>query len=90
MGIYAELHPEMILGREAGENLYLVSGRIAGDDNDTAAVVRADSHALAEQLAERVTIEESGLSEEELEEIRREYDIIWVQVTCLWIGKVEQ
>lgn len=82
MGIYAELHPEMILGREAGENLYLVSGRIAGDDNDTAAVVRADSHKLAEELAERVAIEESGLSEEELEAVQREYDIIWVHVSC--------
>lgn len=90
MGIHAVLHPEMILGREAGENLYLVSGRIAGDDDDTAAVVRADSHKLAEELAERVAIEESELSEEELEAVQRKYGVVWLQVTCLWIGKVEQ
>lgn len=57
----------------AGRYLYLVAGRIPGDDDDSVALVAAEDLPTAEDVFRVHLIETSGLSEDELLRLEQKY-----------------
>lgn len=84
----AIIHPEHILG--TGRFIYMVIGRIPGDDDDTAMLVAAADVGTADETFRAALLEEEALTDRELSMLKSQYgDTVYV-TGCHLVGEFEE
>ncbi len=84
----AIIHPEHILG--TGRFIYMVIGRIPGDDDDTAMLVAAEDTSEAADGFCAALLEEEDLTDQELCMLKSQYgDTVYV-TGCHLVGEFEE
>lgn len=81
-----QLDPKQVIG--AGSLIYLVSGRIPGDDDDTAYMVLADDDDEAREIFSTRLQVDSCLSEEDVADLKAVHDSACFIITCDRVGQV--
>lgn len=81
-----QLDPKQVIG--AGSLIYLVSGRIPGDDDDTAYMVLADDDDEAREIFTTRLQVDSCLSEEDIAALKEVHDSACFIITCDRVGQV--
>jgi len=84
----AIIHPEHITGN--GRFIYIVIGRIPGDDDDTAMLVAAEDTSEASDTFRAALLEEEDLTDRELSMLKSQYgDTVYV-TGCHVIGEFDE
>lgn len=83
----ATVHPKNIEGT-TGNILYLVVGRIPGDDDDAASLIRASSSAAAEEIFRHSLVDDAGLPDEQIQHITEEHGDICYVTSLFEVGEV--
>ena len=68
------IRPEaLVCDQRGGKYVYLASGRIPNDDDDSVYLIQAEDEAHAWEILEATLIDESGLTAEKIEANREQY-----------------
>ena len=85
------IRPEaLVRDQRGGKHVYLVSGRIPNDDDDSAYLIQAEDEAHAWEILEATLIDECGVSKERVERLKREHGAAVIGVSCLLVGDVTE
>ena len=85
------IRPEaLVCDHRGGKHVYLVSGRIPNDDDDSAYLIQAEDEAHAWEILKTTLIDESGLSEEELETYLERHEAPVYGISCLLVGDITE
>lgn len=85
------IRPEaLVCDQRGGKHVYLVCGRIPGDDDDSAYLIQAEDKDQAWEIFEATLIDECGVSKEQVKQLTREYGGAIIGVSCLLVGDVTE